>query len=101
MEDTFDLHIMKEDDTLGNLMQSILYNKYIRETANVLDNKYKMTYVGYYAPHPLEQKIVVRVTLKNENLTPDEKEYVMVMKECCRQVEREVREVLDAWIRFE
>lgn len=101
MDDTFDLHIMKEDDTLGNLMQSILYNKYIRENTNILDNKYKMTYVGYYAPHPLEQKIVIRMTLKNENLTPDEKEYVMVMKECCRQVERELREVLDAWIRFD
>lgn len=101
MEDTFDLHIMEEDDTLGNLIQSILYNRYIREDAKVLDNKYKMSYIGYYAPHPLEYKIVVRMTLKNDTLTPDEKEFVMIMKDCCRQVEREVREVLDAWIRFE
>jgi DNA-directed RNA polymerase alpha subunit len=101
MDDTYDLMIMNEDDTLGNLMQSNLYNRYIREGVKILDNKYKVTYVGYFAPHPLEPKIVIRMTLKNDSSSPDEKEFTMVMKEACRYVEREVREVYDAWIRFE
>lgn len=99
--DTFDLHIMNEDDTLGNLFQSLLYNRYIREGTKVLENKYLVSYIGYYAPHPLEQKIVVRMTLKHESATPDEKEFLQAMKDSCRYVEREVREVLDAWIRFD
>lgn len=98
---SFDLHIFQEDDTLGNLFQSLLYNLYIRENNKVLDNKYKVGYVGYFAPHPLEPKIVLRMSLLHDDITPDVKDFVHVMKESCRHVEREVREAYDAWTRFE
>lgn len=101
MDDTFDMTINDEDDTLGNLFQSLIYTHGIREGQKLLNNKYTLSYVGYYAPHPLDKKIVIRMTLKNETLTCDEKDFINVMKECLRIVDRELLVVRDAWVRFE
>ena len=57
-------HINNEDDTLGNVIQSILHNKYIRSS-----NKYKgieCSYIGYICPHPLKQLMIIRITLENQ-----------------------------------
>ena len=47
-----------EDDTLGNLLQSIIFNETIRKESDV-------TYVGYYCPHPLDPSMVLRLCVKN------------------------------------
>jgi DNA-directed RNA polymerase subunit L len=47
-----------EDDTLGNLLQSIIFNETIRKETDV-------TYVGYYCPHPLDPSMVLRLCVKN------------------------------------
>jgi DNA-directed RNA polymerase alpha subunit len=101
IEDTFDLNILEEDDTLGNLFQSIIYNKFIRSDAKILEDKYKMSYIGYYAPHPLDKKIVIRMTLKNDSSSCNENEYILIIKECCILIEKELREVLSSWINFQ
>ena len=100
MNDTFDILVDDEDDTLGNLIQSVVYSHYIRANKQVLNNKYDMSYIGYYAPHPLEKNIVIRMTLKHANASIDEKDFIMAMKECCRLVDQQLREMLDDWIRF-
>jgi len=101
MEKSYDLHILQEDDTLGNIFQSILYSHFIREKNKVLENRFTVSYVGYYTPHPLDPRVVVRMSLQNDSIVPDEKDFAMVMKECCRHVEREVRKVYDEWTRFD
>lgn len=102
IKDTFDLHILNESDTFGNLFQSLVFSKYIRDKQLVLDNKYTMTYVGYYAPHPLDPKIVIRLTLKNkDNIAPTAEEGQKVYKQCLLHVHQMLKEVYDAWIRFE
>lgn len=58
---SFNFHIDDEDDTLGNLIQSIIHNKYIRANDN------KCTYVGYICPHPLINQLIVRFTLDSDN----------------------------------
>lgn len=50
------VRIKGEDHTLGNLLQAMLYNIYIREGASQ-----DMKYVGYFKPHPLEDGIVIKV----------------------------------------
>lgn len=97
MNNTFDLVIANEDDTLGNLFQSIIYSEFIRNTDAKILNKYKMTYVGYYAPHPLEKKIVIRITLDNECQLD---EFTVVINNCCKIVENQLQIVRDSWTKF-
>lgn len=97
---TFDLEIINEDDTIGNLFQSLIYNRFIRNDNKVYGDKYNIAYIGYLVPHPLDPKVIIRMTLKNDNVTPDEKEFAIVLKECCRLIEAEVREVHNTWSRF-
>lgn len=53
----------EEDYTLLNLLQSLIYNFEIRENKGeqILD------FIGYYQPHPLDQKILLKVKF-NKNL---------------------------------
>lgn len=102
IRNTFDLIINDETDTFGNLFQSINYSKYIREKNTILDNKFTMSYIGYYAPHPFDYKIVIRLTLQNEdNIKPTLEEAMRVYKKCLSNVNNSLKEVYDEWIRFE
>ena len=66
LHDSIDIEILNEDHTLGNLIQSHfnyfdeLNNKYFYE------NKDNINYIGYYEPHPLDNKIILRVCLTKE-----------------------------------
>lgn len=99
---TYDLHIAYETDTFGNLFQSLIYSEYIRNPKKILDQKYTMSYVGYYAPHPLDPTIVIRITLQNDDsIVPTREEFIQVYKQCIREVGQHLKEVYDAWLRFE
>jgi len=102
IEDTYDMHILHETDTFGNLFQSLIYSKYIREKQSILDNKFKMTYIGYYAPHPLDPKIIIRMTLKNDDgIVLTMQEAKNAYKQCLLHIHQTMKEVYEAWIRFE
>lgn len=45
-----------ENHTIGNLIQSLMFNKYIRE-----DNNNLLSYIGYTVPHPLENILVIKI----------------------------------------
>lgn len=57
-------HINNEDDTLGNTIQSVLHNKYIR--SNIKFKNIECSYIGYICPHPLKELMILRITLENE-----------------------------------
>lgn len=59
---TFEYVFTKEDDTIGNIIQSFFHNEYYR-TKKLIHKEYQLTYVGYYCPHPLDAKVNVRMTL--------------------------------------
>lgn len=50
-----DFKMIKEDDTLGNLLASYLY--YDPD----------VSYAGYVIPHPLDKTVIVRLSLKDDN----------------------------------
>lgn len=52
----YDLTIENENDTLGNMLQSLLYNVFIKNGESQVIN-----YVGYRKNHPLYNKIVLRI----------------------------------------
>jgi DNA-directed RNA polymerase subunit L len=61
-DNSYEFKIMNEDDTLGNLIQSLVHNRYIRSK----DEK-RCHYVGYICPHPLISELLIRFTLNDEN----------------------------------
>jgi DNA-directed RNA polymerase II subunit RPB3 len=50
--------IDNEDYTLINLLQSCIYNHEIRNTSQQLK---KLEYIGYYQPHPLDTKMIMKI----------------------------------------
>ena len=73
----FSIIIENEGHTLGNLFQSLVFNNYIREG---IDNEYKLTYIGYNIPHPLEQILLIKV--KGDNLLVLDDVHDFVKKSC-------------------
>ena len=58
VSDVLQMMIKDIDLTLANLLQVVAYNTYIRK-----DKKERLTFVGYYQPHPLENEIMFKLTL--------------------------------------
>lgn len=63
-EHMFMLHIKNEGHTVGNLLQSMIYNRHVRDSGLV-------QYVGYYQPHPLENDIVLKIRSDSFNNNQD------------------------------
>lgn len=61
-DNLYNLTIQNEKDTLGNLLQSLLYNKFIRE-----GKKKDINYIGYQSPHPLENHMIIKVQFTNKD----------------------------------
>lgn len=55
-EDTYAVTLYGEDHTLGNLLQGMLYTRWIRDGRSS-----EVSYIGYHQEHPLEDHIVVIV----------------------------------------
>lgn len=79
---SFNFKIDDEDDTLGNLIQSIIHNKYIRT------NNDKCSYVGYICPHPLINQLIVRFTLSSENKDDFYKFFIENLKDIIKIIEK-------------
>lgn len=79
---SFNFQIDDEDDTLGNLIQSIIHNKYIR------NNDDKCLYVGYICPHPLINQLIVRFTLQSENKEDFYKFFIENLKDIIKIIEK-------------
>jgi len=93
-ENSFNFQIDDEDDTLGNLIQSLLHNKYVRD-----NNKYKTydcDYVGYICPHPLINRLIVRLSLS----TNDTKVYKEFFIENCKEIIKIIESIKNEWIKF-
>lgn len=64
---SFDILINDEDYTLGYLIQEYLYRLY----QNVPKEDKKIKYISANVPHPLENKLLIRISLENINLGID------------------------------
>lgn len=72
------IYVDNEDNTLGNLIQVFIYNNYVRKD-EVVD------FVGYFQPHPLENKIVFKIRF----LQP------MNVKEFFQNITKDISKMLD------
>ena len=55
----FAFTVHNTDHTIGNLIQAIIFNHYVRP------EKGPVAFVGYYQPHPLENDIVFKIKFKS------------------------------------
>jgi len=95
IENTFEFFIDDEDDTLGNIIQSVLHSKYIREN-NKFDNTV-CSYIGYICPHPLKSLLVIRITLEDE--TRKEK-FINFLEMNCKTIIEELSTIKSNWNKF-
>jgi DNA-directed RNA polymerase alpha subunit len=91
---SFNFKINDEDDTLGNLIQSILHNKYIREKSKF--NDLHCDYVGYICPHPLIKQLLIRFTLS----TTDKNLFYNFFSQNCREIIKIINDIKIEWGKF-
>jgi DNA-directed RNA polymerase subunit L/DNA-directed RNA polymerase alpha subunit len=65
LENTYKFIIQNEDDTLGNVIQSFIHDKYVRNNDTIMEN-ISCKYCGYICPHPLKNLLEIQITLENQ-----------------------------------
>ena len=84
--DAIDVHITNENHTVGNLI------------ANYLKFDKKVVFATYKMPHPLEERIVIRVQLKKSKSSLTYKERVIsVFKDCLNKIISLMDELMSEW----
>lgn len=89
----YDFVFQNEDDTYGNLLQSLMYNHYLREKKPT-ERGNNVTYVGYVCPHPLESVMVLNIVIDGNPTVTD---YVEALTEQCRRIQSEIQAVMKEW----
>lgn len=103
---TYEYAFMDEDDTLGHLIQGYIHNTYYR-TGDLIDNRFRLSFVGYCCPHPLEAKMNVRLTFApaeaHADITEDSITELTVrdfFKRCLTELEAHLADIRADWCRF-
>lgn len=85
-----------EDDTLGNILQSYIQVNFVRHKKQA-PNGAIVLYAGYYCPHPLDNTMVLNIRLAE---TTSVKEHVDFLALVARNLNADVQEIANAWLRF-
>ena len=85
--DGIDILIKDQGHTLGNLLQSYLFNNYVESSEPKLD------FVGYKNPHPLTEEIVLRIKL-NEDIEDFEQKKKKI-KDIINENTQHINHILD------
>jgi DNA-directed RNA polymerases I and III subunit RPAC1 len=88
----YQLAVQGEMHTMGNLLQSYLYNNYIRPTPGAF-----LTYVGYHCPHPLETVVVFRFRVVEKGT---HEQVVKFWTEATDALITYLSNIIDEWIDF-
>ena len=96
IENTYEFLIDNEDDTLGNIIQSYIHNKYVRENQK-FNNTTGCLYVGYICPHPLKALMILRITLEEET---NKTTFISFLEYNCRNIIEELNNIRGEWNKF-
>ena len=80
LSESYDIIIKNENDTLGNLLQTYMYN---------LFNNKKIKFSGYKIPHPLIKEVVVRIALIDDNDNIDDLKNILI--ECVENIKNDIQ----------
>ena len=81
-EETYDFNIPDENDTVGNIIQSYIFDNYVVAKKQIIDNCI-CTYIGYIVKHPLDKVLTIRMTLKDAK---SKEEYINFLKIVCNEI---------------
>jgi len=96
LKSTYEFCIQNEDDTIGNIIQSIIHNRYVRDEKPALDDVH-CSYVGYICPHPLKSELIIRITLDDQT---DRNVFIKFLENNCRIIIDELSNIKKEWNKF-
>lgn len=96
LPNTYEFNIQNEDDTLGNIIQSIVHSKYVRNPNSKVDNMH-CSYIGYICPHPLKAEMNIRITLDDET---NPASFIKFMETNCRIIVDMLTNIKTEWNKF-
>lgn len=98
IENGFEFTFENEDDTLGNLLQSMMFNRHIREGQTY--QNVKLSYVGYSCPHPLDPTMVLRIMFEDKTLVRDETFAWSLLMDNCSWIRGTLTGMANEWLQF-
>ena len=93
LENTYKFIIDNEDDTLGNVIQSFIHDKYVRNNDTIMEN-ISCKYCGYICPHPLKNLLEIQITLENQT---DESIYKDFLQTNCLLIIDKLQDIKTEW----
>lgn len=81
-EETYDFSIPDENDTVGNIIQSYIFDNYVISKRKTVENCI-CTYIGYIVKHPLDKVLTIRMTLKDAK---SKEEYINFLGITCNEI---------------
>ena len=91
-ENMYDIKIDNEKDTLGNVIQSLFYNIFIREQKKKL-----IEYIGYKCPHPLENYMIVKIKFTKEEPIENIKK---IFIDGLEEIQEQIKKLNKEWLKF-
>ena len=88
----YDIQIENEKHTIGNLIQALFYNIFIRK-----DNSSKISYVGYRVEHPLEDSVIFRIQL-NDKIKKEQINSIFI--DGLEEIQSQLRKLNKEWLEF-
>ena len=83
------IQIEDEDHTIGNLLQAMIYNMYIRPKK---EKEMKIDYIGYYLPHPLQRSIILKI-----RSSLDEDDLCTVLQDSVTKIVQLINNLKEEW----
>lgn len=81
------LSIEGHNHTVGNLVQALTYNMFVRDSET-------LDYIGYYVPHPLEERVTLKVKSKSGHTTVKP-----IVQEACAAIIVRLQDLVEQWRR--
>lgn len=98
IENGFEFTFENEDDTLGNLLQSLMFNRHVREGQMFQD--LKISYVGYMCPHPLDPTMILRIMFEDKTAARDINFGWSLLMDNCSWIRSILVGISNEWLQF-
>lgn len=98
IEHGFEFTFEDEDDTLGNLLQSPMFQRHVRDHQPYQDTK--ISYVGYVCPHPLDPSMILRVMLDDRNAVRETSFAWSLLTDNVASIRNTLTELSQKWQQF-
>ena len=89
-KDFYKIILNDETHTIGNLLQSILYNIHVREKKSK-----QISFIGYFVPHPLEKRVFMKIVSSLEDVS-----FKQELIESFKNIKDILKNVLKEWLVF-